>query len=71
MNSDPWSYVIYVRLGYLVNHLFSTEFSIYIASFYHIVLFRTILLQVIYIDIVTTELLFNSNTDNEIKLVHL
>ena len=31
MNSDPWSYMIYVGLGYLVKHVVSTKFAIDIA----------------------------------------
>ena len=31
INSDPWSYVISVGLGYLVNHIFSNKFAIYVA----------------------------------------
>ena len=33
MNFYPWSYVISVDLGYIVSHLVSTEFAIYIAIF--------------------------------------
>ena len=32
INSDPWSYVIYVGHGYLVIHLVSTKFTIVITS---------------------------------------
>ena len=28
MNSDPWSYVIYIGRGYVVNHVVSTKLSI-------------------------------------------
>ena len=28
MNSDPWSYMIYFGLGYLVKHVVSTKLSI-------------------------------------------
>ena len=31
INSDPWSYVIYIGLGYLDNHVVSTKLSIVIA----------------------------------------
>ena len=31
MDSDPWSYVISVGLGYIVYHRVSTKFTIYIA----------------------------------------
>ena len=31
INYDPWSYVIYIGLGYLVNYVVSTKFTIGIA----------------------------------------
>ena len=31
INSKPWSYVISIGLGYLVNHVVSTKFPVYIA----------------------------------------
>ena len=33
INSDPWSYIISIGIGYLINHIVSTKFTIYIAIF--------------------------------------
>ena len=40
MNSDTFSYIIYVRLGYLVNHVVSSKFVVLIA---HLFLYSIIL----------------------------
>ena len=45
INSDPWSYIISIGLGYLDSHLVSTKSEIGIALFFCIVLFQTIMLQ--------------------------
>ena len=45
INSDPWSYVIYIGLGYLDINVVSTNFAIDIALLSLYSLFKTILLQ--------------------------
>ena len=40
IKSDPWSYMISIGLGYLVNHVVSNKFAIYIAllTSYYVIL---------------------------------
>ena len=53
MNYDPWSYVISVGQGYLVNHIVSTKFEIVIArlSFYFFISNHPVMVSIILMDL--------------------